>query len=80
MRFKGVRVAQESIKGWGGVREGSGRSTKIPTGSGERHKIFVGMGDELLDLLRIQFPGMNDQDTVRAACWAAVGRPNGQPS
>lgn len=57
------------------MREGAGRPTKIPGGDGERMKVTVACGSELMDLLRAKYPGLSDQDVVRAAMWAAAGIP-----
>jgi hypothetical protein len=65
--------------GRGGKRQGTGRPTAVPTGEGEKTKITVAVGEELLTLLRAQYPGLSDQDTVRAALWQAVGRSVGAP-
>jgi hypothetical protein len=59
----------------GGAREGGGRPTAVPSGAGTKLKVTVALGAELLDLMRERWPGMTDQDTVRAALWAAVGQP-----
>ena len=68
-------MAQESIKGWGGKRPGAGMGTAIPAGAGDKTRITIALGAEVLDALRAQWPGLSDQDLVRAACWAAMGRP-----
>ena len=69
-------MAQESTKAWGGKRDNqTGRPVRIPVGEGERRKIFVTAGAELLDLLRAKYPGLNDQDLVRAVMWEAAGHP-----
>jgi len=62
--------------GRGGKRPNqTGRPTTVPTGEGEKTKITVAVGEELLTLLRAQYPGLSDQDTVRAGLWAAVNAP-----
>ncbi|SMB85416.1 hypothetical protein [Deinococcus hopiensis] len=62
--------------GRGGRRENqTGRPVKVPSGEGEKTKVTVAVGAELLELLRAQYPGLSDQDTLRAGLWAAVGRP-----
>ncbi len=53
--------------GRGGKRPNqTGRPTAVSPGAGETTKITVALGEELLSLLRAKYPGLSDQDTVRA--------------
>jgi len=69
-------MAQESIKGWGGAREGGGRKSAVPLGAGDVRAVSVRTGEELLDALKQRWPDLpNDSERIRAAMWEAVGTP-----
>lgn len=68
-------MAQESIKGWGGVRDNqTGRPTKIPLGGGAPKTPAVRVGTDLLDALTQRYPDLkSDGERIRAAMWEAAG-------
>lgn len=67
-------MAQESIKGWGGAREGGGRKAAVPYGEGQATAVTARMGAGLLDAVRQRWPNLtSDGDVVRAAMMEAAG-------
>ncbi|MFC4637012.1 hypothetical protein ACFO0D_01540 [Deinococcus hohokamensis] len=63
--------------GKGGARSGSGPKLAVPAGEGNKVRVTVALGAELLEQVRRAQPNlaeMSEQDLVRAAVWMASGQ------